>query len=107
MELNLLKDIKNCIGFLTRLPVQSSITSYDDLAKKMWLFPIVGFIIGIISSSMALLLFKFLPSLLAGFIILGLLMFLTGGHHTDDQQSPGRPGRCPRHCAPSSRRPDR
>ncbi len=81
--MNLLKDIKNCIGFLTRLPVQSSITSYDDLAKKMWLFPIVGFIIGIISSSMALLLFKFLPSLLAGFIILGLLMFLTGGHHTD------------------------
>ena len=55
----------------------------EDIAPKIWLFPIIGFIIGLISGFLSLILFKFLPFLLAGFLILGLLIFISGAHHTD------------------------
>ncbi|MFX1392550.1 MAG: adenosylcobinamide-GDP ribazoletransferase [Promethearchaeota archaeon] len=81
--MTILKDIKNCFSFLTRFPVSKDIDIYKDLALKIWLFPIVGLVIGLIVSFVSLILFKFLPFLLVGFIILGLLLLMTGAHHTD------------------------
>jgi adenosylcobinamide-GDP ribazoletransferase len=78
-----LKDLKNCFSFLTCFPISENINIEKDLAPKMWLFPMVGFVLGLISSFASLLLFKFLPFLLVGFITLGLLLLMTGCHHTD------------------------
>ncbi|MFX1238838.1 MAG: adenosylcobinamide-GDP ribazoletransferase, partial [Promethearchaeota archaeon] len=77
------KDIKNCIAFLTRIPINTKIDIPKQLAPKMWLFPIVGFLIGLIISLLGLFLFQILPSLLVGFILLSILLFLTGAHHLD------------------------
>lgn len=77
------KDIKYCFSFLTRFPVKREIKNYEEIATKIWLFPIVGFMLGLISSLISLILLKVLPFLMIGFISLGLLMFMTGVHHTD------------------------
>lgn len=81
--MSILKDIKSCFSFLTRFPVGKEVNINEDVAPKIWLFPLVGFILGLISGFISLILLKFLPFLLVGFIILGLLLLMTGGHHID------------------------
>ena len=81
--MTIFRDIKHCFSFLTRFPVSKNINIDEDVAPKIWLFPIVGFVLGLISSIIGLLLFRFLPLLLVGFIILGSMLFMTGVHHTD------------------------
>ncbi len=81
--MNIIKDIKNCFSFLTRFPINKEINIDKDIAPKMWLFPIVGLVLGLISSFISLIMFKILPVLLVGFIMLGLLLLMTGFHHTD------------------------
>ncbi|MFX1274817.1 MAG: adenosylcobinamide-GDP ribazoletransferase [Promethearchaeota archaeon] len=75
--------MKNCIAFLTKIPVNKEVDIFKEVAPKMWLFPIVGFILGIILSIIGLFLLSFLPFLLVGFILLGLLLLMTGVHHAD------------------------
>ncbi len=81
--MKLLRGIKLNIGFLTRLPVKTQFESYTEIAEKMYLFPIVGLIISLILSVSGIIISLFLPELLVGFLILGLLLYLTGSHHTD------------------------
>ncbi len=77
------QDLKGNIAFLTRLPVGKVNLSYENLSKKMWMFPFVAFILGVIVGFGCQFLFRFLPNLVVGFMALALLIFLTGGHHTD------------------------
>ncbi len=77
------QDLKGNIAFLTRLPVKNVNLSYDHLSTKMWMFPIVAFILGIIAGFCCQILFKFLPDLIVGFLALCLILFLTGAHHAD------------------------
>jgi len=81
--MTLLKDIKNCIAFLTRIPISKEVNIFKEVAPKIWLFPIVGLILGLFSSLISLILFRFLPIFLVGFIILGFSLFMTGAHHAD------------------------
>lgn len=81
--MNILKKIKNCFSFLTRFPIREEVNIQEDVAPYIWLFPIVGFKLGLISALLSLILFNILPFLVVGFIILGLLMLMTGVHHTD------------------------
>ncbi len=81
--MTIIQDIKNCFSFLTRFPIKKEINIDKDIAPKIWLFPIVGLVLGLISSFISLIMFKILPVLLVGFIILGLLLLMTGFHHTD------------------------
>jgi adenosylcobinamide-GDP ribazoletransferase len=78
-----LQKLKLILGFLTRLPVKIDFESYDDIAAIMWLFPFAGFISGVICGILGILLFSLLPEFLAGFILLGCLIWITGAHHTD------------------------
>jgi adenosylcobinamide-GDP ribazoletransferase len=49
----------------------------------MYLFPLVGLVIGITIASFSFLLFPLLPSLILGFIITASLLGITGLHHSD------------------------
>jgi adenosylcobinamide-GDP ribazoletransferase len=77
------QDLRGNIAFLTRLPVGNVNLNYEDLSKKMWMFPFIGLILGVIVGFCCQVLFRFLPSLIVGFLALCLLIFLTGAHHTD------------------------
>lgn len=81
--MTILKKIKNCFSFLTRFPIKEKVDIQEDIAPYIWLFPIVGFVLGLISSIFSLILFNILPFLIVGFIVLGLLLLMTGVHHTD------------------------
>ena len=81
--MTILKKIKNCFSFLTRFPIGEEVNIQEDVAPYIWLFPIIGFVLGLISSIISLILFNVLPFLIVGFIVLGLLLLMTGVHHTD------------------------
>ncbi len=79
----MLKSIAMSFGFLTRIPVKVHFESFEHIAKKMWLFPMVGWTIGCIAGLMAFLLDLIVPAILMGFMVLGFLLWVTGAHHTD------------------------
>jgi adenosylcobinamide-GDP ribazoletransferase len=54
-----------------------------DAAKGMFLFPLVGAFIGLLAGVFGWVTSQFLPSLVVGALVLGLLLLITGLHHTD------------------------
>ncbi len=56
----------------------------SDCARYMWLFPLIGALIGFIAGVFGWVLSIFLlPGIVAGALTLGALLLLTGLHHTD------------------------
>ena len=56
----------------------------SDCARYMWLFPLIGALIGVIGGVFGwVLLSFFLPGIVVGALVLGALLLLTGLHHTD------------------------
>ena len=79
----MLKEIKNLLSFLTAIPIRMDKDCLADSAKGMFLFPLVGALIGLLAGAFTWVTSQFLPSLLVGALALGVLLLLTGLHHTD------------------------
>ena len=79
----MLKEIKNLVAFLTIIPVGMNQDCLSDAARYMSLFPVVGAFIGLLAGLLAWLLFHVLPVLVVGILTLGLILLITGLHHTD------------------------
>ena len=79
----MLREIKNLLAFLTILPLRMDDKCLVDSAKLMFLFPLVGVLIGFLAGFFGWLISYVLPSLLVGVLTLGILLLLTGLHHTD------------------------
>ena len=77
------KQIGMLFGFLTRIKVKTHFSSFEEIARKMWLFPIVGAIIGIFTALLWYGLSWILPDILIGILLIGFLLLITGTHHTD------------------------
>jgi adenosylcobinamide-GDP ribazoletransferase len=75
------REIGSVFSFLTIIPISN--TSLETVAKYMYIFPIVGIIIGLIVGSFALGLSLFLDPLIVALLVVGLLAIITGIHHTD------------------------
>ena len=80
------------ISFLTILPVSGSTAtqkgipttnSLQNTANHMYLFPLVGLVVGVIVGSVAFGLFWFVDSLLVGFLVVVSIVVITGVHHLD------------------------
>src|SRR5262245_25825112 len=67
------------------MPAGKSLAKIDIeyTASKMYLFPVGGAIIGIMVGGLACLISFYIPSLLMGFIVVGVLILLTGLSHTE------------------------
>lgn len=78
-----LKPIQSVLAFLTILPMGKQNQDIYYIAKNMYLFPVVGLLIGTIIGAMALGISNFLHPLLIGFLVTGALVIITGVHHTD------------------------
>ncbi|MBA3749397.1 MAG: adenosylcobinamide-GDP ribazoletransferase [Nitrosopumilus sp.] len=81
-----IKAVIEIISFLTIVPVSkfsSKNNDLENLSKNMYLFPIVGAIIGILSIPIVIISFYFFNQLIAGFLITSFLIIITGVHHTD------------------------
>jgi adenosylcobinamide-GDP ribazoletransferase len=55
----------------------------SDCARYMFLFPLIGALIGFIAGLFGCVMYFFLPSIVVGALVLGALLLLTGLHHMD------------------------
>ena len=74
-------NIFSVFSFLTVIPIKTYDLKY--VAKNMYLFPLVGLIIGIAIGFLSSLIFAYLPSFVLGFIITATILGITGLHHSD------------------------
>jgi adenosylcobinamide-GDP ribazoletransferase len=79
----MLRELKNLLSFLTIIPVKMDENILSDCARFMFTFPLIGAFIGLIAGVIGWVLQYFLPSLVVSGLILGVLLLLTGLHHTD------------------------
>lgn len=77
----MLKEISSVFSFLTIIPLKY--TDIETVAKYMYIFPIVGILIGLLIGSFAFGLSTFLDPLIVSLLVVGALAVITGIHHTD------------------------
>ncbi len=56
---------------------------FTDCARGMWAFPLIGAFMGLIVGVISFFTLAVLPSIVVGAIAFGLILWLTGLHHTD------------------------
>ncbi|MCW4000071.1 MAG: adenosylcobinamide-GDP ribazoletransferase [Candidatus Bathyarchaeota archaeon] len=78
-----LRQLKNLLSFLTVFPVQMDEHLLVDCARNMWAFPLIGALLGLLAGLFGWVAIEYLPSLVVGALVLGLLLWMTGLHHTD------------------------
>jgi adenosylcobinamide-GDP ribazoletransferase len=79
----MLREFRNLLSFLTVLPFRMDENLLSDCARFMFVFPLIGGLIGLLAGLFGWVAFYFLPSFVAGALVLGILLLLTGLHHTD------------------------
>ena len=77
----MLKEIGSVFSFLTIFP--SSSATLENIAKYMYLFPIVGIAIGLLVGSFGFGLTFFLDPLLVSLLVVASIAIVTGIHHAD------------------------
>lgn len=77
----MLRGISSVISFLTIIPSRGG--DLDAVAKNMYLFPLVGAIIGLVIGGAGYGLSLYVQPLVAGLVLTGALVIMTGVHHTD------------------------
>ena len=75
------KEVGSIFSFLTIIP--SSNATLDNIAKYMFLFPIVGIAIGLLIGSLGFGLSFFLDPLLVSLLVVASIAIVTGIHHAD------------------------
>jgi adenosylcobinamide-GDP ribazoletransferase len=78
----MIKSLLNSFGFLSIIPIGMA-DSLEDVAKHMYLFPVVGAVLGLLGSLFLTLLLQFLPLTISASLGFFFLLFLTGLHHLD------------------------
>lgn len=74
---------RSCLGFLTTIPVGISMEGLSALGKRLYLFPVIGSVIGVLIGCVGYLFELFLPSSIASVVIIVSLYYLTGINHLD------------------------
>jgi len=77
----MLKEISSVFSFLTIFP--SSNTTLENIAKYMYIFPIVGIVIGLLVGSFGFGLSFILDPLLVSLLVVASIAIVTGIHHAD------------------------
>jgi len=77
----MLKEIGSVFSFLTIFP--SSNATLENIAKYMYIFPIVGIAIGLLVGSFGFGLSFFLDPLLVSLLVVASITIITGIHHAD------------------------
>lgn len=77
-----MRQLKSALGFLTIIPVNGE-HGLREVAHSAWLFPAVGFLLGLAAGFAGQLLSLVLPWSIASVASLFALLLLTGFHHLD------------------------
>ncbi|GBC75005.1 Adenosylcobinamide-GDP ribazoletransferase [archaeon HR06] len=79
----MVKGLASLIKFFTILPLKPHKDDLTLAAKNIQLFPLIGFLLGLLSSLFYLFFSLLLPSLILGFLTFFFLSILNGFHHLD------------------------
>jgi len=79
----MIKELKNLLSFLTVIPIRMDKDILSDCAKAMFLFPLIGAFIGLLAGVFGWIISHVVPESVVGVLVLGLLLIITGLHHTD------------------------
>ncbi|MEA3323694.1 MAG: adenosylcobinamide-GDP ribazoletransferase [Euryarchaeota archaeon] len=74
---------RSCLGFLTTIPVGISMEGLAALGKRLYLFPVIGAVIGLLIGGIGYLFGSVLPPEAASVMIIASLYYLTGINHLD------------------------
>lgn len=77
----MLKKLGLVISFLTIIPTGNA--NLETIAKYMYIFPVVGIVIGLIIGSIGFGLSLFLDPLIVSLLVIVSIVIVTGIHHTD------------------------
>ena len=77
----MLKQIGSVFSFLTIIPTSNS--DLNSIAKNMYLFPLVGIVIGLVIGTLGFGLSLYLEPLIVSLVVVASLAIITGIHHTD------------------------
>lgn len=81
--MKILRGLIDVIGFLTIIPVKLNEQSLKNTAEHMYLFPVIGALIGFIGGVTVYLVSKVFPSIIAATISLFTIFVLTRFYHID------------------------
>jgi len=74
--------VRALLAFFTVLPIAAPGSSLEDAARKAYLLPLVGFVVGLPGAALLLLSYA-MPSGVAATLALGVVLLTAGLHHTD------------------------
>lgn len=74
---------KSGFGFLSTIPVGISMEGIDELMKKIYFYPIVGAILGLLIGAIAYIGQVIFPEPVFAVLIMGFIYYLTGFNHLD------------------------
>ncbi|KXB06552.1 hypothetical protein AKJ52_02100 [candidate division MSBL1 archaeon SCGC-AAA382C18] len=77
----MLKGIREVLSFLTIIPTGEN--GLSNAPDYMFFFPLVGLLVGFLSGVGGFIFFQFFPNLVSGCLTFGLILIITGLHHTD------------------------
>ena len=77
------RGVRNSIAFLTIIPIGMDKDAIFQAASYMPLFPLVGGLVGLLAGVSVWGLDAILPPQISGMIGVGILLLITGAHHTD------------------------
>ena len=83
IQLGLVRGLRNCLAFLSILPVGMDDDGLLQAARYMATFPVIGAFLGLIEGIGIWLISPILPPLIVGMLGVGLTLLVTGAHHTD------------------------
>lgn len=75
--------LRSGFGFLTTIPVGISMEGIEKLMKHIYLFPVVGAIVGLLLAGAGYASSIVLPPILTSFVVIIFIYFLTGINHID------------------------
>jgi len=81
--MGILRGIKNCIAFLTIIPIGMDKDGVSQAAAYMLFFPLIGGLVGLMAGIAVWAFDEVLPQSVSGILGLGMLLLITGVHHTD------------------------
>ncbi|KKG79043.1 adenosylcobinamide-GDP ribazoletransferase [Methanosarcina mazei] len=74
---------KSGFGFLSTIPVGISMEGIDELMKKIYFYPVVGAVLGLLIGAVALIGQIVFPDPVLAALIMGFIYYITGFNHLD------------------------
>jgi len=78
-----LSALRNGFGFLTTIPVGITMEGIENLMKHIYIFPVVGAVLGIIFAVIGIISALIFPPVLASLVIIISIYYFTGFNHID------------------------